>query len=235
MSAHNSNLFLRLYSKMVIDANNPLANLTTIPADNAFLPTLIDCNVHRNTFTQATPANQFQFKQNYVNGNHAIYMSGVTTQMTCPYDATKNGYSGAITVTFLCRPDTVGITAHFFGQLPIGGGFSVGQSNDDAFFVTLGASVYTQPNQFDANQWDVLTMRYDGATTVSFFKDGAFVGNISGSAITPSSGNFILGGYSTSTPNLNFIGHVNLVGYDNRAHTDAEILAAHAYALSRVS
>ena len=205
----NSNIVTYQY-KLLIDANNPFANAANVPADGSFLNTLVDICEHRNTFTQAIPANQFQFKRNYVNSNHAIYMSGVTTQMTCPYDAVKNGYSGPVTVTFLCRPDSVtGITAHFFGQLPVGGGFSVGQSNDDAFFVTLGASVYTQANQFDANQWDVLTMRYDGATTVSFFKDGAFVSNVSGAAITPSSGNFILGGYETTTPNLNFIGHVN--------------------------
>jgi hypothetical protein len=233
MKHYNSNPFLKFYTKMVIDANNPLANLTTIPANDAAVTTVIDNTINRNTFSGGS---SFQFKTNYLStGNHSIYMPGSATDMTCAFDAAKNGYSGAFTITFLAAPDSdSGVTGHLFGQLPLGDGFSIGQINAEDFLVGLGAGLYSQAGQFVAEEFHVYTMRYDGGTNVSFFKDGAFVSTVAGSAIVPATNDFILGGYNTGSATLNFNGHLNLLAFDNSAHTNNQIFAAHGYALSRL-
>jgi hypothetical protein len=233
MRHYNSNPFLKFYTKMVIDANNPLANFTTIPINDAALPTIVDNTKNRNAFTGS---NSFQFKLNSLStGNHSIFMPGSATSMICTYDATKNGYSGAFTITFFVAPETdAGITAHLFGQLPLGNGFSMGQIDSDDFLVGLGAGLYSETGQFVAEEFHVYTLRYDGGTNVSFFKDAAFVSTVAGSPIVPAANDFILGGYTTGSATLNFTGHLNLLAFDNTAHTNNQIFAAHDYALSRL-
>jgi hypothetical protein len=230
---YNSNPFLNFYKKMVIDANNPLANFTTIPINNAAVTTVIDNTINRNTFSGGS---SFQFKTNSLStGNHSIFMPGSATDMTCPYDAAKNGYSGAFTITFFVAPDSdSGITAHLFGQLPLGDGFSIGQIDDADFLVGLGAGLYSEAGQFVAAEWHVYTMCYDGGTNVSFFKDGAFVSTVAGSPVVAATNDFILGGYNTGSGTLNFVGDLNLLAYDNTVHTNNQIFAAHHYALSRL-
>jgi hypothetical protein len=230
---YNANPFLKFYTKMVIDANNPLANFSTIPINNATVDTVIDNTKNRNTFSGGS---SFQFKTNYLStGNHSIFMPGSATDMVCTYDLAKNGYSGAFTITFFVAPDSdAGITAHLFGQLPLGNGFSIGQINDDDFLVGLGAGLYSQTGQFVAEEFHVYTILYDGGTNASFFKDGAFVSTVAGDPIVPASNDFILGGYTAGSALLNFTGHLNLLAFDNSAHTNAQIFSAHQYALSRL-
>jgi hypothetical protein len=230
----NSNVFTRLYSKIVLDANNPLANLTNIPLDGANLSSFTDITTNRNVFVQTTPANQFQFKRNYVNGNHAVYLPGVTTNMTCPYDVNKNGYTGPLTITYFCQPDGDTGTGHLFGQFPLGDGFSVGQADQDNFFVELGVELYPVVSQFVTGEWAPYTIRYDGNLSLSFFKNAAKVDDVDCELLVAAANDFILGAFSTSSTNTNFAGHLNLLGFDNRAHTDAEIILAHQFALARL-
>ncbi|AJR04731.1 LamG domain-containing protein [Siansivirga zeaxanthinifaciens] len=187
-------------------------------------------------FTSSIESNP-QIRTQKVNFQPSVAFDGTNDGVTIPYSPVLNSPTFTINIVVL-RPNNLsgGKVIDTYDNSTTGAGYSLDNAFDGGQlkwnFGLKNGSGYTQirGGNTSINQWDLLTVKYDGAN-VNFYKDGQLAGTAPvGSYIQNTVKPFhIAYGLNSSTPSFFFRGEIAELSYHSSGLSDADLAKIQSY------